>query len=236
MRWTHLPSAYTPLWIFLTMLLYLLSFGVFLPFLFILKGIFSLSYLFSCIAIYIASRKEKFVNPEKILVSFALNPLVVIESLISPHNDIVMMTLVLWAYIFFINKNRWVSIIFFVSSIGLKFMTIFLLPAYIFRWDRRVMMYCMLFGFTFVLFQREVLPWYFLWLVPFAAFLSVYTEILVILFGASLGLLLRYAPYLYLGNWDPPAMQWKSLLTLVPLICSIALAAGIFLKRIAKKI
>ncbi|MEK7592687.1 MAG: hypothetical protein AAB508_04835 [Patescibacteria group bacterium] len=236
MRWTHLPSAYTPLWISLTIPLYLLSFGVFLPFLFLLKGIFSLSYVLSCIAIYLVSRKEKFLYPEKILVAFALNPLVIIESLISPHNDIVMMALVLWAYVFFIDKKHFVSVFFFALSIGLKFMTIFIFPMYFLRWNRKGLMMCMLFGFFLVLMQREVLPWYFLWLMPFAAFLSVYTEVLVILFGASLGLLLRYAPYLYLGNWDPPAMQWKSLLTLVPLICSIALAAGIFLKRIARKI
>jgi hypothetical protein len=182
------------------------------------------------------SRKEKFLYPEKILVAFAFNPLVIIESLISPHNDIVMMALVLWAYVFFIDKKRFVSVFLFALSIGLKFMTIFIFPMYFLQWNRKGLMICMLFGFFLVLMQREVLPWYFLWIVPFAALLSAYTEVLVILFGASLGLLLRYAPYLYLGNWDPPAMQWKSLLTLTPLICSIILAAGIFFKRIARKI
>ncbi|MBI5613857.1 hypothetical protein HY947_02945 [Candidatus Gottesmanbacteria bacterium] len=235
MRWTHLPSAYTPLWIVLTLPVYLLSFGAFLPFVFLLKGLFSLSYVLSCVALYAASKKEKLKNSELILVAFAFNPLVVIESLISPHNDIIMMALVLWAYVFFIEKKRWVSFFLFVSSIGLKFMTIFLIPAYFLKWNRKVILSCMLLGFALVLLQREVLPWYFLWLVPFMSLLSQSTEVFVILYGSSLALLLRYAPYLYLGNWDSPANLWKSLVTVLPVFCSFAVAGALFARRIMRR-
>lgn len=234
MRWTHLPSAYAPLWIMLTLPVYLLSLGVFLPFVFLLKGLFSLSYILSCVAIFLVSKKEKLKNPELVLVAFALNPLVIIETLISPHNDIVMMALVLWAYVFFVEKKRWVSIFLFSLSVALKFMTIFLIPAYFFKWNRKIVLSCMLFGFALVLVQREVLPWYFLWLIPFLSLLSEYPEVLVMLFGSSLALLLRYTPYLYLGNWDPPATQWKMLITVIPVLFAFVISGVLCVKRLLK--
>ena len=57
MRWTHLPSAYTPLWISLTIPLYLLSFGVF-SVLFLQGNFFSP--VLSCIAIYLQSQKVSY--------------------------------------------------------------------------------------------------------------------------------------------------------------------------------
>lgn len=234
MRWTHLPSAYTPLWIILTLPVYLLSLGVFLSFVFLLKALFTLSYILSCVAVFLVSKKEKLKNPELVLVAFALNPLVIIETLISPHNDIVMMALVLWAYVFFVEKKRWISFFLFALSVALKFMTIFLIPLYFLKWNRKIALCCMLVGFSLVLVQREVLPWYFLWLIPFLSLLSEYPEVLVMLFGSSIALLLRYTPYLYLGNWDPPATQWKMLVTVIPVLFAFVISGVLSVKRLLR--
>ena len=75
----------------------------------------------------------------------------------------------------------------------------------------------MLAGLLFVIRDREVLPWYWVWIMPFVALLPRSRNLFIISLGVSIGLLLRYLPYLYLGNWDPPAPEAKLWLTLIPI-------------------
>ena len=79
-------------------------------------------------------------------------------------------------------------------------------------------------GFVLVLFQREVLPWYFVWLAPFIALLPRNRPLQIVGGGLSLGLLLRYAPYLYLGDWNTPAPFFKFWGTVVPVALACLLA------------
>lgn len=217
MRWTHLPSAYTPLWIFLTLPPYLLGFGFFLVIMWNIKLMVAGFYLATVWGI---SKVLQKIEPKyKILgiAIFAFNPLVIIESLISAHNDIAMMALAVWALFFYLEKKPLTSFFVLALSVALKLMTIFLLPMYLWRWNRSLALIAMGAGFILVLFQREVLPWYFLWLMPFVALLPQNYNLTLFASAISLGLLLRYAPFLYLGHWNSPVPLIKLWVTTVPL-------------------
>lgn len=228
MRWVHLPSAYTPLWIALTLPAYLFGFQLFLLILWNMKLLVAGFYLFSvwCVgAILKQSDKNNVVLGMGIL---ALNPLIIIESLVSAHNDIAMMAFALLAIYLFIKKKYWSSWFVLASSIALKLMTIFLVPLALVKWRRGFALAGMSLGLILVLTRREFLPWYFVWVLPFVALLPTMTTVLVIASGLSLGLLLQYAPYLYYGHWNAPVPVLKWWVTVAP----VALVSiGLFLRH-----
>ena len=131
MHWTHRTYPYGPMWLILTVPL---SFFVnfFLPTFFIFKTLIALSFLGT--AFFISKILNKISPHNEVfgLVFFALNPLVIIESLVSGHNDIVMIFLSMVA-LYSVMNNKYVrSFILLVLSIGIKFATIFLIPVFAF--------------------------------------------------------------------------------------------------------
>lgn len=232
MRWIHLPSAYTPLWITLSLPAYFFGFGTFLLILWNFKIIAAVFYLLTVKGIYTVL---KTVEPGSALVGmavFALNPLIIIESLVSGHNDIVMMAIAVWAVVFFLKKRYFLSWWFLALSIGMKVMTIFLIPAFAWRWRRSIALAGMAFGFMLVIMQREVLPWYFVWIMPFIALMPARRNITMFAGAFSLGLLLRYAPFLYYGHWNDPVPAIKWWVTILPFVVSLAFVA---VRRNAKR-
>lgn len=233
MRWTHLPSAYTPLWILLTLPAYFFGFGYFLIIMWNIKLLVAGFYL---LTVWLIERIMTGLNPgnqgltlaKKSMIIFALNPLILIECLVSSHNDVVMMALVMMAIILYLNKKVTSSFFVWALSVAAKLMTLFLLPAYIFRWNRIAALAFIVFGFILVLFQREVLPWYWVWAMPFVALLPQFEELTFLGGSVSLGLLLRYAPYLYKGDYNPPVPLLNNLGTIIPIILAIV---GIFIHR-----
>lgn len=228
MRWIHLPSAYSPLWIGLTLPFYLFGLGFFLPTLFSFKFIAAASYL---VTIYSIGKTLEVVDKPRQLLGmalFAFNPLVLVEVLVSAHNDSVMMAAIIVAYYFYVRKKRLASYFFWSISVALKLMTIVLLPLFFVAWKRPRAVFLMTIGLLLVVSQREVLPWYLLWIIPFVALVPNSRSLVTITTGASLGLLLRYLPYIYLGNWDPPAAAWKWWLTMIPIGASFLI---VFLRR-----
>ena len=229
MHWTHLPTAYTPLWILVTLLPYMLGFGYFLLTLWSLKIAVAVAYLAAVWAIYMILTRVDGNNAILGVAIFALNPLIIIESLVSGHNDILMMALALWAIVLFQKGQKWTSWFVLSLSVAMKLMTLFLIPAFFTRWNRKVALACMVVGFMVVVSQREVLGWYWVWVVPFVALVPDLWPITIISTGVSLGLLLRYAPFLYLGNWNDPAPFVKTWGTVIPIILSIVIVIVIFL-------
>lgn len=225
MRWTHLPSAYTPAWILLTLPAYLVGFGIFLPILWSMKVLVLGFYVVAVWAIgeilEILDRKEKLVG----MLIFALNPLVLFETLVSGHNDVVMMALAMIAMLLFLKDRRLWSWLFLSLSIALKLMTVFLIPVFFLKWNRRLALLAMTAGLLLVVSQREVLPWYWVWIMPFVALLPRSRNVFIISLGVSVGLLLRYAPFLYLGNWDPPVPTLNVWLLDIPIVLSAFVAA-----------
>ncbi len=235
MRWIHLPSAYTPLWIALSLPAYFFGFGTFLLILWNLKIAAAVFYLLAVKGIYTVLKN---VEPDNALVGmavFALNPLIIIESLVSGHNDIIMMAIAIWSMVFFIRKKQYVLSWFLLAlSVGMKLMTIFLIPSFALRWKRSIALAGMALGFVLVILNREVLPWYFVWIMPFVALMPRRGNITMVAGAFSLGLLLRYAPFLYYGHWNDPVPTIKWWVATLPILAScliVLFQSKLFLRR-----
>jgi len=77
-----------------------------------------------------------------------------------------------------------------------------------------------------VLTKIEVQPWYFLWIFIFIPLLNLNKTIIIFVNGVIIGLLLRYLPFIYFGNWDGIVINLKLYVTLaVPMLSLLTLAA-----------
>lgn len=228
MHWTHLPSAYTPLWIVSTLLPYLFGFGKLVLLIVNFKVYIALFYVLTIVGIERALQGKNAALVRAGTAIFALNPLVIVECLISPHNDIVMMAIAVWSLVLYQHSQKWASWFVLSVSISMKLMTLFLIPAFFFQWNKKLALLGMMLGFIAVLFQREVLSWYWIWVIPFVALVPEYPRIAVLSFGVSMSLLLRYVPFLYLGHWNDPAPLIKIWVTAMPI--ALSLVAVVFMQ------
>ncbi len=131
MRWTHRVYPYGPVWLGLTVPLSFAGFGFFLPTFFLFKSLMAASFLGS---VYFVGKILKKLTPDKEifgLVFFGLSPFVVIESLVSGHMDIVMYFFALFAFYLLLQKKYVWSVVLLAISIGIKFVTVFLVPVFL---------------------------------------------------------------------------------------------------------
>ena len=102
MQWTHRLYPYGPVWLILTIPLSFIGSNIFLLTFFLFKFFLTGCYLGSAYLVYLINKKILPEYKDFNLVLFALNPLVIIESLVSSHNDIVMVLFALLGlYLFF---------------------------------------------------------------------------------------------------------------------------------------
>lgn len=236
MRWIHLPSAYTPLWISLTLPAYVFGFGYFLLIMWNIKLLIALFYLATTWGIEKILLKTDARFSLTGVAIFALNPLIIIESLVSSHNDVVMMALAMFSILLYLKRRTMASFFILALSVALKLMTIFLIPVYFLRYRRDLAMAAITIGFILVLFQREVLPWYMVWLMPFVALLPEYSSLMLLAASLSFGLLLRYAPFLYFGNYNEPMPTVRYWVTIIPIaVCLFFLVLRQVVKSFALK-
>lgn len=238
MHWTHRTYPYGPVWILISVPFSLLGLGKFLLTMVNFKIMFILFYLANIVLISkISHRLNKDISQWQTLF-FALNPLVVIESVISPHIDSAMATLMLLSVLYFINNSRIASVILMLLSGGIKFLTWLLTPLLLIpkmSINRFLLLSTILLfgGLIPVIWQREFYPWY---LLPAIALLSMQLRpdknLAIITVALSLGLLLRYLPFIYQGDYNFPVPQAENLLLILPLIISMIPVA---VKRIVKK-
>lgn len=210
MRWTHLSSAYAPVWIGLSLIPYIMGFGYFITVLFVTKWMIAGFYLLS---VYMFMRTMKIVAPKHTayaLALFALNPLILIETLVSGHNDIVLVAFAMISVFFYVSKKYLKSWFYLSLSIATKLMTIFLLPVYVYKKGTFWMMMSMVLGVGLVLLRREFLPWYWVWIVPFVALNAENVRFVRCMIWVSLGLVLSYTPYIYFGEYSPIEQLWKT--------------------------
>lgn len=226
LHWTHVSSVYPPFWLAISLVPYLFGLGYFLTIMWSFKLLMAGAYLLTAWAIGRGLSTEKGAKPLLAVAVYALNPLVVYESLVSGHNDTVMMAFAAVAFMLYRTRKPYATWLSLAMSVGIKLMTIALLPVHIMRWNRRLALLAMAAILTIFLYatHREIMPWYMLWLMPFVALLAEYRAITILAAGFSFGLLMRYAPFLYLGNWDPPVPQLKFWFTLIPVVVSAILA------------
>lgn len=224
MRWTHLPSAYPPLWIALTVPMYILSFNSLLLTLFTFKIIpvasFILSGLFIGKILEVVDSKHKLMG----IALFLFNPLIIVETMISAHNDIVMMTFALGAYYCYLRKKKTISVLLFALSVAVKLMTFTLFPLFIIGWKRSWAVFLLSIGLFIVLARREFLPWYIVWIIPFSVLRPSVKSVQIIIGLLSFGLLMRYVPVLFTGGYDQPVAFIQQGTVLASLITGILIA------------
>lgn len=245
MRWTHRTYPYGPVWLGLTIPLSFLGFGYFLPTLYLFKLLSAIAYIGSVIYI---SKILEIISPKRVAlgtVFFALNPFVIIESLVSAHNDIIMMFIALVSLYYLFQRQFMNSFIALLISGGIKFATLFVLPVLliyrIFTKPKQIspqqtinlILLCMLGALIAVYIRSEYQyqPWYLLYILPFAALSLKYYWVIpsVVLSVASL---VMYIPFLYSGNWDPPIPSILNTILISGVVLSALLLTGRFVVRL----
>ncbi|MBI4137328.1 hypothetical protein HY469_04665 [Candidatus Roizmanbacteria bacterium] len=232
MRWTHRTYPYGPGWLVLTVPLSVAGFQKFVVTLYLFKALMVGCYLASVLAIKHIMEK---INPGYVvpaILLFALNPLIITESLVSAHNDIVMMALSLWSFYFLVSKRKAWSLVFLLFSISIKFATVFLIPAYVYvfwlmqskkkvLWEYVIL--TTIAGMTLAVaaatIRTQFQPWYLLYVLPFAALLPQRVSIVIPVVIISIAGMLQYVPFLYTGKWDPP----------IPTILNVIMASGVII-------
>ena len=218
-------ALYGPVWTALTGIPYFLGFGNFVINLFALKFLAGFSYLAT---VFLVWKISKNIMP---VILLALNPLIIIESLVSGHNDIVMMFFALFSFFLLMKKKLGWAIFFFILSILIKYTTILLIPVFFFviwriirkheiNWGN--IFYCssllMLFGFFLSPVREEIYPWYALWFLSFSFLIPNKKLLLYISIAFSFGLLFRYVPFMFSGTHADITPQVKAIVTFVPAI------------------
>ena len=182
MHWTHRTFPYGPIWLGITIPFSYLGLNFFLPTFFLFKVLASISYLGTVYAISRIVRKISPENESLAIVFFAFNPLVLIESLVSGHNDIVMMCLGMFGILFLVTKRYLIGLVLLLLSVGTKYATGFLLPLYgiimLFERKQVLVKYQQIFPIFIVTMLLAVVaasirttfqPWYLLFVVPLAS-------------------------------------------------------------------
>jgi hypothetical protein len=226
MQWTHRTYPYGPLWLGLTLPISYIGSNIFLLTFFLFKFLLVGCYIGSSFLIWKINQKilPQYANFN--LVLFALNPLVIIETLVSSHNDTAMILFaLLGVYLFFIGKKIF-SLLFIFLSAMIKIPTLALLAPVLLSYipmkeklsnERYVwgLILTSVAALLYVLTKLEMQPWYFLWILPLACIIKPNKYTLSLIIGFSLGLLLRYTPFIYSGDWNGLAPQVKGLVSLV---------------------
>ncbi|OGH06535.1 MAG: hypothetical protein A2W22_05230 [Candidatus Levybacteria bacterium RBG_16_35_11] len=199
MQAANKTALYGPFWILLTGIPFFLGFSNFIATLFSFKIFVSSFYVLTCFLSYKLS-KDRFT-----LVLIGLNPLILIESLISSHNDIVMMFFALLSVYFLLRNGKVKSYLFLFFSFLIKFATFFLLPVFlVFKKikDRQKFLFLFLSMFAIFLLSnfREIYPWYAIWFLVFAFLTPKNKIILWVSLAFSFSLLFRYIPFMYFGT------------------------------------
>lgn len=250
MRWTHRMYPYGPVWLGLTVPLSFLGFGLFLPTFFLFKSLMAASFLGS---VYFIGKILQKILPEREvfgLVFFGLQPLILIESLVSGHLDIVMFFAALWAFYLLLQKKYLFALVLLGISIGIKFVTVFLVPVFLWiffmqqtkkniSWNTvwLVTIALMIASVIVASLRTNFQPWYLISPLVFATFLSfryfIFIPTLIISFAA----LLTYVPYLLVGNWDKPIPQLLNQMYIVSYIIAgvIVLVYSVSRKKLNTK-
>lgn len=217
-HWPTSTSRYGPVWIFLTALSYLGSGGRLIVSLYLLKA-FGLIIFF--INIYLIGKIAKSIgkNPLQLQKVFAFNPYIFIESVVSPHSDVLMTTFVLLAIYLYLSGKTVKFYLGMLLSIGVKVVSLPLALAPILKIKRLEYFVGLAYlGSAIIIAQWSINPWY--------LYLPITLSVLVwerkffryLAISLSIACLIRYLPYFYLGFFDPANKIRRNLflLTMIP--------------------
>jgi hypothetical protein len=192
MHWTHRSYPYGPGFLGLTLIPSFLGLGKFILNFILFKGFFALFYLS---AVYCLNKMNK-----KWAMIFAVNPLIIVEGLISSHNDLLAVSLAIVGIYYLFKKEKVASRVFLLLSVGIKYIT---LPLILFSRSNKKLNLALFFGLLVILgyvsHEMGIQPWYYMSLLIFIPFFDDLIMKLSIFF---MGLLFSYYPYILIGEWD----------------------------------
>ena len=229
-------ALYGPFWEILSGIPYFAGFGNFLITIFSFKIFTAIFYLGTIFLIFKLSKNILSV------VFFALNPLVIIETLVSSHNDIVMIFFALLSFWFLMKKKILSAFFFLFLSVLIKYATIFLLPVFIYViWKRYIekqnidmekifyasfFLMGLIFIFSFV--REEIYPWYAIWILAFTALVVQRKFIFYLSIVISFSFLMSYTPFLYSNTYLGLTPLSRSIISFTP---PILFSAGYVIKK-----
>lgn len=203
-------ALYGPVWILLSIIPHAVGMGNVWATMIAFK-FFAVMWLW--VMTYLIWRKTKSVQA---VIFFACNPLVLIEVCVAGHNDIVMMTLMMFALV--AARSRW---IFFALAASVKGATLALFPLLFNKFSYRWAFWIMLGVFVVLApIREELYPWYAIWFLPFAALLLHEKRKFEPAFAMALsvGLELRHIPYMIMGYYEGPGPILRLTLTVIPIV------------------
>lgn len=228
-------ALYGPVWIGLTFFPHIMGFNNLILTIFAFKGFIALFYFLGLWLVWKLSDKNLYS-----LTFFALNPLVLIETLVSGHNDIVMMTLALFGLYLLLRNKTVLGVLGILGSLGTKYVTVILLPIFFFVfWKKKkkekidlekifmgaaIIMFAVMMIFAPI--REEIYPWYGIWWLTFAALLKKQKTLKIIAIVFSFSLLLRYLPFIFWGTYFGLTPITKTILTFIPLLFFLCFIIG----------
>ncbi len=215
-------ALYGPVWLAVSYVPYMIGRGNVWLTMISFKAVMSMGYLLMLFLIW------KNTGSMRQVLFFGLNPLVLIEILVSAHNDIVMMVLAVLAIgAFGLRKENLIDrVTVWALSVGIKGATIVLLPILFLRtWDaarRYTAAYWLLFG-VFVIFapiREELYPWYAVWFLAFVALIPITKKSFLHGFSLalSIGLSFRHLPYILTREYAGAGPMLRILFTVIPVL------------------
>lgn len=211
MRWTHRTYPYGPFWLVLTVPLSFIGNGFFILTFYLFKILMTLSFLLTIYSIEKIAQILKLKNTLLPLAAFAFNPFILSESLVSAHNDIVMMGLCMYGTYKLLDGEIIKGTVFYLLSVGVKFATALLLVVYLVLSSIKkkdyfiaISVLSMIVAVIIATLRTNFQPWYLLYIAPFAAILFEKSYIKTPFIILSVAAVIYYIPFIYTGNWDPP--------------------------------
>ncbi len=222
-RAANRTALYGPVWILMSAIPHHAGLGQIWFTIVLFKLMNAVVYMLFAWFIYVATKSVKNV------LFFASNPLIVLEVLLSGHNDIYMMLPALFG-LWYLRRHtsmaKALGLLAFVSSWFVKGATVVLLPVLFLRgisWEKvLVISYSLLLGVFMILgpVREELYPWYAVWIISVAAFLPAgkNTFIYWLTVVLSFSLELRHLPYMWMGYYEGPGPLLRLTVTILPVI------------------
>lgn len=240
MHWTHRAYPYGPVWLGITIPLSFIGQNIFLLTFYLFKFLSFAAFVFSAFLIERIAKKIS-INALFAVTVFSLNPLVLSESLVSSHNDIVMVAFALFSIMLFFEGKLAKSFFWLAVSIGVKFATVFMIPAFLFKKILKlnnenfflILSISMLAPIILASIRTNFQPWYLLFVLPFTALVSERSYVFIPTIVITISSILYYVPFIYLGNWDPPIPSYLNLLIIASITVSIVITiVAKYIKRL----
>lgn len=222
MHWTHRTYAYGPVYLPLSFIPSYLSFAKFALGFFFFK---LMNVLFYWLAIFVLNKINR-----RSAVFFATNPYILVEGLISAHNDLIYLSMSLVGIYFLFKNSEVKGRIMLLLSAGIKYISLPLIGLTKNNWmySNYIVLLAQMVLIVYVCMQKGIQQWYFLAFIAFIPFFDRFVIRLNILFAA---LLISYYPYIRLGGWGEEShVVLKEKMILIGIALNILILSYLLLK------